>query len=153
MSITTSYLACTLKTDSDYVFSLETLKGKRTVLFFYPKDDTPGCTREAIAFSEAKPEFEALGVQVFGVSKDSVASHQAFIQKHKLTVPLLSDENKQSLEAFDVWKEKKNYGKTYMGVVRTTIVLNADGVIEKRWNNVSVDGHVQAVLEYLNGTK
>lgn len=149
MSSSTSYLSCTLKTNLDTSFSLEKLKGSRTVLFFYPKDDTPGCTREAIAFSEAKNEFDALGVAVFGVSKDSVASHQAFIKKYNLNVSLLSDEEKHSLEAFDVWKEKKNYGKTYMGVVRTTVVLDVEGNVEKRWNNVSVDGHVQAVLDYL----
>jgi len=141
--------SCPLKQANNELLSLDDLKGKRTVLFFYPKDDTPGCTKEAIEFSQAKPEFDALGVQVFGISKDSVESHNAFTKKHNLSIPLLSDENKASLEAFNVWREKKNYGKTYMGVVRTTIILDENGNIEKRWDNVSVDGHVQAVLNYL----
>lgn len=131
------------------LMSLEQYKGKKVVLFFYPKDNTPGCTKEAVGFSDKKAEFDAANVELIGVSKDSVKSHQNFINKFDLKVTLLSDPDIKLISHFDVWKEKKNYGKTYMGIVRTTIILDEDGAVVKRWDNVKVNGHVDSVLEFV----
>ena len=121
--------------------------GKPTVLYFYPKDDTPGCTTEAIEFTQQKPEFEKLGVEIFGMSPDTIAKHEKFTAKHELGITLVSDEDKSALEAFGVWVEKNMYGKTYMGVVRTTFLVGADGKVLEVWKKVRVKGHVDAVLE------
>ena len=121
-------------------------KGGATVLFLYPKDDTSGCTKEAIAFSELVPEFEALGVEVVGLSPDPPARHDRFVAKHDLKVPLASDEGKGVLEAFGAWKEKSMYGKTYMGVERSTFLIGADGRVLRAWRKVKVPGHAEAVL-------
>ena len=121
--------------------------GRALVLFFYPKDDTSGCTKEAVAFSEHKAEFDALGVDVIGMSPDSPAKHDKFIAKHGLTVTLASDEEKEVLEAFGVWKEKSMYGKTYMGVERSTFLIDREGRIVRAWRKVKVPGHVEEVLE------
>ncbi|MGE4169980.1 MAG: thioredoxin-dependent thiol peroxidase [Candidatus Margulisiibacteriota bacterium] len=126
--------------------SLSDFQGKKVVLFFYPKDDTPGCTRESIGFTQAKADFEAAGAVVLGVSKDSVKSHGAFCTKHALTVTLLSDESLDMIKAYGVWQEKTNYGKTSMGIVRTTVLLDEKGQFLKVWSSVKVDGHVEAVL-------
>ncbi|MFK7746300.1 MAG: thioredoxin-dependent thiol peroxidase [Roseobacter sp.] len=127
--------------------TLSDLKGKAVVVFFYPRDDTPGCTKESIGFSESRAEFEAAGAAVFGISKDSMASHEKFAAKRDLTVPLLSDENATVCEDYGVWKEKNMYGKKYMGIERTTFLIAPDGTIAKIWNKVKVPGHVEAVLE------
>ena len=127
--------------------SLNQYKGQNVVLFFYPKDNTPGCTLEAKDFTALQPEFEALNTVVIGVSKDSVSSHQNFCQKQDITLTLLSDPDMKLIEPYGVWQEKKNYGKTYMGIVRTTVLINQNGEIEKRWNNVRVKGHAAAVLK------
>jgi peroxiredoxin Q/BCP len=135
-----------LPTDGGGTFKLSANKGKAVVLFFYPKDDTSGCTAEAVAFSGAKADFEKLGIVVAGISPDPVKSHDKFRDKHSLTVPLVSDEEKTALEAYGVWKEKSMYGKKYMGVERSTFLIGKDGKIAKAWRKVSVPGHVDEVL-------
>jgi len=122
--------------------------GKPLVVFFYPKDDTPGCTTEAIDFTTLKPEFDAAGVALLGVSKDPPAKHVKFIAKHSLAVPLASDAAEGGLsDALGIWTEKQNYGRTYMGMVRTTYLVDAQGKIAKVWDKVKVKDHAQAVLE------
>ena len=127
--------------------TLSALKGQPVVLFFYPRDDTPGCTKESIGFSESKTAFEEAGAKVFGISKDSMASHEKFVTKRSLEIPLLSDENGTVCEDYGVWKEKNMYGKKYMGIERTTYLIAADGTVAQVWNKVKVPGHVDAVLE------
>lgn len=134
---------------SNTLRSLEEFKGKKVVLFFYPKDNTPGCTKEAVGFSEKKSDFDAANTVLVGVSKDSVKSHQNFVNKFDLKVTLLSDPDINLISHYDVWKEKKNYGKTYMGIVRTTLVLDEQGAVIKRWDNVKVKDHVQDVLDFV----
>ena len=136
----------TLPRDGGGTVSLAELAGAPVVLFFYPKDDTSGCTKESIAFSELYAEFQALGAHVFGISKDSVAKHDKFRAKHGLSVPLLSDEGTTTCEDYGVWKEKSMYGKTYMGIERTTVLIGADGKIAQIWPKVKVEGHAEAVL-------
>ncbi|MBI6628974.1 peroxiredoxin [Pontibaca salina] len=125
---------------------LSDLRGGVVVLFFYPRDDTPGCTTESIAFSEAGPAFAEAGAQVLGISKDSLASHEKFAAKHGLDVVLLSDEHGQTCEDYGVWVEKKMYGKTFMGIERSTYLIDADGRIARVWRKVKVAGHVDEVL-------
>jgi peroxiredoxin Q/BCP len=127
--------------------TLSALKGQPVVLYFYPRDDTPGCTKESTGFSESLAEFEAAGAKVFGISKDSLASHEKFATKRDLSVPLLSDENHTACEDYGVWKEKNMYGKTYMGIERSTFLIAADGTIAQVWRKVKVPGHVEQVLE------
>lgn len=127
--------------------TLSDLKGNPVVLFFYPRDNTSGCTKEAQGFSANRAAFEAAGARVFGISKDSMASHEKFVAKRELTVPLLSDENGTTCEDYGVWKEKSMYGKTYMGIERSTFLIAADGTIARIWNKVKVPGHVEDVLE------
>ena len=129
--------------------SLSEYKGKKVILYFYPKDNTSGCTLEAIQFSELKDEFEKLNAVVIGVSKDSVASHKKFIEKHNLTVELVSDEDISIQEHFDVWKLKKMCGKEYMGTVRSTFILDDKGNILKEFRNVKAKDHAIKVLEAL----
>ncbi|SCX27668.1 thioredoxin-dependent thiol peroxidase [Agrobacterium rosae] len=126
--------------------TLSGLNGKAVVLYFYPKDDTSGCTAQAIDFSAMGAEFEAANAVVIGISPDSVKSHDKFAAKHALTVMLASDEERQVLEAYGVWKEKSMYGKKYMGVERTTYLVSPDGKIAQIWNKVKVPGHAQLVL-------
>ncbi|MCT2401581.1 peroxiredoxin [Novosphingobium mangrovi (ex Huang et al. 2023)] len=122
--------------------------GKKLVVFFYPKDNTPGCTTENIDFSTLKGEFDAAGVALLGVSKDSAKKHQNFIAKHDLKAPLASDAEENGLsDALGIWAEKKNYGRTYMGMVRTTYLIGPDGKIAQVWDKVKVKGHAAAVLE------
>ena len=135
-----------LPTDGGGEFSLSAHSGKPVVLFFYPKDDTSGCTAEAVAFTAAKGDFEKLGVTVAGMSPDPVKKHDKFKEKHGLDVVLVSDEDKSALEAYDVWKEKSMYGRKYMGVERSTFLIGADGKILKAWRKVKVPGHVDEVL-------
>lgn len=136
----------TLTTDAGAI-SLADLKGKPFVLYFYPKDDTPGCTKEACGFSDSLPDFSALGIPVIGVSKDSVASHTKFRAKYDLKITLGSDESGAVCEAFGAWVEKSMYGKKYMGIDRATFVVDAQGIIRHVWRKVSVTGHVEKVLE------
>ena len=126
--------------------TLSALKGGPVVLYFYPRDDTPGCTKEAIAFSEHLSAFAAAGASVFGVSKASVASHAKFATKKDLSVPLLSDEHGSVCEDYGVWKEKNMYGKKYMGIERTTFLIDANGDVAMIWPKVKVPGHAEAVL-------
>lgn len=133
------------------LISSETFAGKRWVLYFYPKDSTPGCTKQACAFAAAHGEYEALGVPVVGVSKDSQKSHQRFAEKNELPFLLLSDPELTAIQAYDVWKEKKLYGKTSMGVVRTTYVIGPDGVIEWAGEKVKPDQNAQQILDFLTG--
>lgn len=121
------------------------LKGKPYVLYFYPKDDTPGCTTEACGFRDALPAFNKLGATVIGVSKDSLKSHEKFIAKFDLPFPLASDEEGKVLQAFGVWVEKSMYGRKYMGIDRATFVVDATGTVRAVWRKVSVTGHVAAV--------
>ncbi len=137
----------TLPADGDRQVSLRELQGKSVVLYFYPKDDTPGCTKEAIGFSEAIDEFDAAGAVVIGVSKDTVAKHDKFRDKHDLKVMLASDESGEVVEAYGAWVEKNMYGRTYMGIERCTYLIGPDGVIREVWRKVRVKGHVEAVLE------
>lgn len=136
----------TLPTDGDGSFTLSDKRGSPVILFFYPKDDTSGCTKEAIGFSEHLDAFKELGCIVAGMSPDPVKKHDKFIAKHALTVPLISDEEKTALEAYGVWIEKSMYGKKYMGVNRTTLIIDAEGKIAKLWSKVKVPGHVEEVL-------
>ena len=137
----------TLPTDGGGTVKLADLKGRKTVLYFYPKDDTPGCTVEAVDFSTLKDAFEAAGTTVVGVSPDPVKSHDKFKKKHGLTIVLAADEDKSMLDAYGVWGEKSMYGRKYMGVVRTTYLLDADGNVARVWESVKVPGHVEEVLE------
>ncbi|UOA26886.1 peroxiredoxin [Pseudosulfitobacter sp. DSM 107133] len=127
--------------------TLSALRGTPVVLFFYPKDNTPGCTTESIAFSEHLQAFADAGAQVYGISKDSLKKHASFTTKHSLTVPLLSDENGTVCEDYGVWKEKKMYGKTFWGIERTTVLIGADGNVQRIWPKVKVAGHAEDVLE------
>jgi peroxiredoxin Q/BCP len=127
--------------------TLSALKPKIVILYFYPKDDTPGCTKEAIAFTQMAAEFDAAGAVIIGVSKDSVAKHDKFIAKHDLNVTLVSDETTNICEQYGVWVEKNMYGKTYMGIERATFVIDTDGKIAQIWRKVKVPGHAEAVLD------
>lgn len=127
--------------------TLSALKGTPVVLFFYPRDDTPGCTTESIGFSASLAEFEAAGAKVFGISRDSMAKHDKFAAKHELTVPLLSDAEGTVTEDYGVWVEKSMYGKTSMGIERATYLIGADGNVAQVWRKVKVPGHVDEVLE------
>ena len=129
---------------------LSDLLGKKVVLYFYPRDNTPGCTRQACAFAGAYEGFREKNVVVIGVSKDSVASHLKFVQKYDLPFILLSDPDRIAIEGYDVWKEKKNYGKVSMGVVRSTYIIDENGLIEKALPNVKPDTNAQEILDYLN---
>ena len=133
--------------------SLSDFLGKKVVLYFYPKDNTPGCTRQACAFAAAYEGFKANNVVVIGVSKDSVASHLKFAQKHDLPFILLSDPELQAIQAYGVWQEKKLYGKVSMGVVRTTIIIDEQGNIENVVPKVKPDTNAAEILAYLQGRK
>lgn len=151
LQVGTKAPAFTLPDAQGNLISSETFAGKRWVLYFYPKDSTPGCTKQACAFAAAHGEYEALGVPVVGVSKDSQKSHQRFAEKNELPFLLLSDPELTAIQAYDVWKEKKLYGKTSMGVVRTTYVIGSDGVIEWAGEKVKPDQNAQQILDFLTG--
>lgn len=136
-----------LALDDGRTVSLADLKGKTVVLYFYPKDDTSGCTSEARAFTELKGEFDAAGAVVIGVSKDSIASHQKFRAKHELTIDLASDPELETIQKFGVWVEKSLYGRKYMGIERATFLIDGEGVVRQAWRKVKVSGHAQAVLK------
>ena len=137
----------TLPSSAGGEVTLSDLRGKPVVLWFYPKDNTSGCTKEACAFRDLSAEFEAAGAVNYGISKDSLGSHERFISKHGLTSPLLSDEDTSVQQLYGVWAEKKNYGKTYFGIARTTFLIDPEGKIARVWPKVKVDGHAAAVLE------
>jgi len=137
----------TLPCDDGKNVTLSDLRGGNVVLYFYPKDDTSGCTVEAVDFTALLLQFEAENTRVFGISPDGVASHCKFKDKHALTVPLLADEEKTTLQAYGVWGEKSMYGRKYMGVERTTLLIDAQGKIAQIWRKVSVSGHAEAVLK------
>lgn len=137
----------TLPTDGNKQLTLSSLRGSAVVLYFYPKDDTSGCTLEAIDFTNLNNQFKDLGVTVIGVSPDSPEKHDKFICKHDLSITLVSDEDKTTLEKYGVWVEKSMYGKKYMGVERSTFLINKDGIISEAWYKVSATGHAQMVLD------
>lgn len=137
----------TLTTDGGGSISLKELKGKTVVLYFYPRDDTPGCTAEACAFRDSLPDFSKVKAEVVGISRDSVGSHDKFKRKFKLPFPLASDEDGKVTEAYGVWVEKSMYGKKYMGVERATFLIDGKGVIRDIWRKVKVEGHTDEVLE------
>ena len=136
-----------LPRDGEGVISLKSLKGRKLVLYFYPKDDTSGCTREAIDFNALKKDFAKAGAEIIGVSPDTVKSHDKFKAKHGLDIALIADEDKTMLEAYGVWTEKSMYGRKYMGVERTTFLIDGAGKIARVWNKVKVPGHAEEVLE------
>ena len=130
--------------------SLSDFKGQKVVLYFYPKDDTPGCTKEACGFRDAQDDYMEANAVVIGVSPDSEKSHQRFRDKYDLPFLLLADPERQAIEAYDVWKEKNMYGKKYMGVERSTFIIDEDGILVQILRKVKVDGHVQSVLASLS---
>ena len=139
----------TLSDQNGKPVSLADFNGKKVVLYFYPRDNTPGCSRQACAFAGAYEEFKAMDTAVIGVSKDSVASHVKFAEKYALPFTLLSDPELQAIQAYDVWQEKKNYGKVSMGVVRSTYIIDENGTIEKVMPKVKPDTNAAEILEYL----
>lgn len=140
----------TVLSDSGEKVRLSDFKGKKIVLYFYPKDDTPGCTKEACAFRDGIAEIKKKGAVVFGVSADSVESHQKFKKKFELNFPLLADTNRKIIEDYDVWKEKSMYGKKYMGIERTTYIIDEQGKISHIFPKVKVDQHYDEVLKALS---
>ncbi len=145
--------AFSLKATDGSTVKLSSLKGSAVVLYFYPKDDTPGCTKEACAFRDRSSDIEALGAKVFGVSPDDVASHQKFTTKFDLNFPLLADTDHAVAEKYGAWREKNMYGKKSMGVQRSTFIIDENGVVAKVWKRVSVDGHDQQVIDALTALK
>lgn len=137
----------TLPREDGSAVSLSALRGQTVILFFYPKDATPACTTEAQDFSAALADFTAAGAVVLGISKDSVKKHANFVKKSALSVALLSDEQGQTCEDFGTWTEKSMYGKTYMGIERSTFLIDAAGVVRREWRGVKVAGHIAEVLE------
>ena len=135
-----------MPSDGGATVSLSDFKGRNLVLYFYPKDDTPGCTKEAIGFTESKAEFDALNTSIVGVSKDTPAKHDKFIAKHDLNIALGSDETGEMIESYGVWVEKNMYGKKYMGIERATYLIGPDGTILEIWRKVRVKDHVAKVL-------
>jgi peroxiredoxin Q/BCP len=147
MQVGDSFPDFTLPRDGSGSMSLADFKGQKLVLFLYPKDDTPGCTLESIDFTARASDFADANAIVVGLSKDSSASHDKFIKKHNLGMPLLSDEIGGLLEALGCWVEKNMYGRTYMGIERTTFLIDEAGIIRQIWNKVKVKGHVEIVLK------
>lgn len=139
-----------LASSTGETLSLNSFKDKNILIYFYPKDATPGCTKQAIGFTEHAGEFEKRNTVVLGISPDSLASHEKFIKKHNLNVILLADEEKQAIESYGVWKEKKMYGRTFMGVERSTFLVDRTGTVKAIWRKVKVAKHIQEVLEELD---
>ena len=151
LEIGTAAPSFSLPDQNGQMHTLEEYRGKKVILYFYPKDNTPGCTKQACGFGELYPQFTEKGAVVVGISKDSVASHLKFAQKYDLPFILLSDPELQAIQAYDVWKEKKMYGKVSMGVVRTTYIIDEQGNIEKVMPKVKPDTNAAEILEYLTG--
>ena len=147
LEIGTKAPAFTLPDQNGKAHSLSDYAGKKVILYFYPKDNTPGCTKQACGFADRYPQFLEKGAVVLGVSKDSVSSHKRFEQKYALPFPLLSDPEKEVIQAYDVWKEKKNYGKVSLGVVRTTYLIDENGIIVKAMGNVKAAENPGKMLE------
>lgn len=141
----------TLSDKDGNAVTLSAFRGRRVVVYFYPKDNTPGCTRQACAFAGAYEDFKALDTVVIGISRDSVASHVKFAEKYGLPFILLSDPELQAIQGFGVWQEKKNYGKVTMGVVRSTFVISPKGVVEKVFPKAKPDTNAAEILDYLRG--
>jgi thioredoxin-dependent peroxiredoxin len=139
----------TLPTDGAGSLTLSALRGKPVILYFYPKDDTSGCTKEACAFRDLQPDFSAADAVVIGVSKDGVASHNKFKAKYELNFPLVADEDTTLAQAYGVWVEKSMYGRKYMGMDRATFLIDKDGVVRQAWRKVKVTGHAETVLKAL----
>ena len=139
----------TLPTDGGGSVTLSALRGKPVILYFYPKDDTPGCTTEACGFRDMLPDFSGVGATVIGISKDSVAAHNRFKTKHGLNFTLASDSEGKIVEQYDAWVEKQQYGRTYMGIDRCSFLIDGAGTIRALWHKVKVKGHVDAVLKVL----
>jgi peroxiredoxin Q/BCP len=139
----------TLSSDEGGDITLSKLRGKKVVLYFYPKDDTPGCTIQACDFRDAAPSFEGVDAVVLGVSADSVASHRTFRAKYDLNFPLLADESHEVAEAYGVWKEKSMYGRKFMGIERSTFLIDEKGEVERVWRNVKPKGHAGMLAELL----
>ncbi len=142
-----------LPATSDTQVQMSKLKGKTVVLYFYPKDSTPGCTKEGEDFRDSFKKFKKLGVEVFGVSRDSLKSHEKFKEKYNFPFELISDEDEKLCQIFDVIKEKNLYGRKFMGVVRSTFVIDGAGKLVKEWRKVKVPGHVDEVLEFVKSQK
>ena len=142
-----------LPNENNEMISLSSFLGKKVVLYFYPKDNTPGCTKQACAFKSAYDEFKKDNIVVIGISKDSSKSHLNFKNKYELPFILLSDVEHQVIEAYDVWKEKKLYGKTYMGITRSTYVINEEGIIIKTFEKASPDNNAKDILDFLREEK
>ena len=136
--------------DKDTVISSSDLAGKKLVIYFYPKDDTPGCTKEALEFSDLKNDFDKKNVNIIGVSKDSIEKHKKFISKYKLNLNLASDEDLKICETFKVWVEKSMYGKTYMGIERSTFLFDENLQLIQSWRKVKVNGHAEEVLNSID---
>lgn len=142
----------TLPATGNQNLSLNDFKGRSLVIYFYPKDSTPGCTLEGQNFRDLYPQFLAAGADIVGVSRDSVRTHQNFRNKHEFPFHLLSDDEEKLCKQFDVIKEKKLYGRTYMGIERSTFLINPEGVLQQQWRKVRVPGHAQAVLDAINAS-
>ena len=136
-----------LPRDGGEMVSLSDFSGQKLVLFFYPRANTPGCTREAVDFTRLSDSFAESGTAILGVSADSQTAQESFRDKHKLNVPLISDEQHEMLEAYGAWGEKSLYGRTFLGIIRTTVLIGADGLVKRIWRHVKVDGHAETVLE------
>jgi peroxiredoxin Q/BCP len=141
----------TLSADGGGTVKLSELRGRKVVLYFYPKDDTPGCTKEACGFRDALPDFSKIDAEILGVSKDSVARHDKFKAKYDLPFTLLSDEAGEVCEAYGTWVEKSMYGRKYMGIDRATFLIDETGTLRAEWRKVKVPGHVEEVLEAARG--
>ena len=149
LEVGTKAPAFELPDQNGVMHTLEEYRGKKVILYFYPKDNTPGCTKQACGFAERYPQFQEKGAVVLGVSKDSVKSHKNFETKYELPFTILSDSERKAIEAYDVWKEKKNYGKVSMGVVRTTYLIDEEGIIIRAMDKVKAADNPQQVLEEL----
>ncbi len=141
----------TLPSDTEGDVTLSDFRGRSVVLYFYPKDDTSGCTRQACGIRDSLPRFDEVDAVVLGVSPDSVESHAKFRAKHDLNFPLLADEDHEVSQAYGVWKEKQMYGNTYMGIERSTFLIDADGVVQEAWRKVRPKGHAEKALTALEG--
>lgn len=139
--------AFSLPGDDGQTHDLQALAGRIVILYFYPKDNTPGCTKQAIAFSELRPQFEQAGATIIGVSRGTVASKGRFRDKHGLTITLCADPEAEIIQKYGVWVEKKLYGRAYMGIDRATFLIDAQGILRRQWHKVKVPGHAQEVLD------
>jgi peroxiredoxin Q/BCP len=142
--------AFTLRDQDNRTHKLSDYAGRPVVLYFYPKDDTPGCTAESCDFRDRLPRFQKSDAEVFGISILDEKSKAKFAAKHRLNFPLLADADHEVAEKYGVWQQKSRYGRTYMGIVRTTYLIGSDGKVARRWDNVKVDGHADAVLQAVN---